>query len=183
MQTQRINLKDNASLSRQFKVILNAFPEDESTQSALTEICVSVFDHILEMDEAEKNLEGFTDNPSEEMQKRFAESRKKSLGFISEYLKLHTFFNVDVNTFCKSNWQYRQTFRFSTCSADNEFYEVVIDESKKVIFFLPEKNIYIEMNDDYNIYFYILNASQATKDEITNLAKSKGLYILHDQAM
>jgi hypothetical protein len=142
--TQKIQVKENAKLSRQFSVILNAFPEEEIAQSPLTEICVSVFDHVLDEEEAEKNLEGFTETPSEEMQQRFTQNRKKSLSFISEFLKLHEFFNVDVNTFGKSNWQYRQTFRFSTCSTDNDFYDVVINETKKVLFFIPAKKIYNE---------------------------------------
>lgn len=183
MQTQKVVMKDNAKLSRELKVIINAFPEEENAQSALTEICVSVFDHILTQEEVDEKLEGFNDSPSEEMKKQFLANRKKSLSFISEYLKSHNFFNVDVNTFSKSNWQYRQTFRFSTCSADYDFYEVAIGELKKVIFFIPDLKIYIEMNDDYNIFFYIKNASQSTKDEIINLAKSKSLYVLQDNVL
>ncbi len=144
--------------------------------SNILELIVSPFDHWLTWEEAQTEIRGFTENPTNEMLNNFRQNEEKNLRFISQYLKSRQFFFVDITCLqLHENGEYQYKNIFYTCDSETNFYK----EIQNSYIFLPAINIFMDVHDDYSIRFELLKTPQSDKEmtNIIELAEENNLFI------
>lgn len=150
----------------------NIFPEN----SDILQITISPFDHWLSWEEAEKEIRGFSNNPTKEVQNKFHQHESLNLKFLNAYLKTREFFYVAMYHEVLDDDSIKYHKVFYKCNPENNFYHVDNGKISASNLFLPALNVFININDDYSIKFELLKKSEKEISSIINLAKIHGLY-------